>query len=269
MILYCKHVFNHCVALPGRHKVESTRCRMSKKRNMTEQSNRDFELTKRGQAGIRRGAPASSRRDEHNAARVDEFLSTALDLFAERNFASVTIKDIAQTLGVNTALIYYYFDSKTDLFRATIDHAVARAFENVRALDNKSADPPTIIAAWLANHVNKYDEIHRFVKIALDFRGAHDGNPEVAKTIEGFYVEERKLLSRIIRAGIKQGLFKPVDPNRMGQFISTYLDGCMVRSVILSDFDLEGAVRDLHRRVHEMLGYSGITRIKRLPRKAR
>jgi hypothetical protein len=48
----------------------------------------------------------------------------------------------------------------------------------------------------------------------------------------------------------------------MAQFISTYLDGCMVRSVILTDFDLEGAVRDLQRRVLEMLGYSGKVRIK-------
>jgi len=48
----------------------------------------------------------------------------------------------------------------------------------------------------------------------------------------------------------------------MAQFISTYLDGCMVRSVILTDFDLEGAVRDLQRRVLEMLGYSGKTRLK-------
>ncbi len=204
----------------------------------------------------------NSRREEHSNARVDEFLATALNLFAERNFASVTIKDIAEHLGVNTALIYYYFDSKTDLFQATIAHAVAGAFENVRALDNKSADPATIIAAWLANHVNKYAEIHRFVKIALDFRGAHEGNPAISNTIESFYVEERKLLSKVIREGIKQGLFKPVDPSRMAQFISTYLDGCMVRSVILTDFDLEGAVRDLHRRVLEMLGYSGKARIK-------
>ena len=117
----------------------------------------------------------------------------------------MTIKDIAKALGVNTALIYYYFDSKTDLFRATIEYAVAGAFENVRALDDRSADPPTIIAAWLANHVNKYAEIHRFVKIALDFRGAHEGDPDIANTIESFYVEERKLLSRIIREGIKRG----------------------------------------------------------------
>jgi len=149
-----------------------------------------------------------------------------------------------------------------------LEHAVARAFENVRALDDKSADPPTIIAAWLANHVNKYAEIHRFVKIALDFRGAHEGDPDIASAIEGFYVEERKLLSKIIREGIKQGLFKPVDPNRMAQFISTHLDGCMVRSVILSDFDLDGAVRDLHKRVLEMLGYSPKKRSKRAGRRA-
>jgi AcrR family transcriptional regulator len=230
---------------------------------MAQQPTRDFDRTTRGAQNFRKARAAISRREEHSAARVDKFLATSLDLFAERNFASVTIKDIAKALGVNTALIYYYFDSKTDLFRATIEHAVGRAFENVRALDDKSADPPSIIAAWLANHVNKYAEIHRFVKIALDFRGAHEGDSDIATTIESFYVEERKLLSRIIREGIKQGLFKPVNPSRMAQFISTHLDGCMVRSVILPDFDLQGAVNDLHRRVLDMLGYSAKKRIKR------
>jgi hypothetical protein len=57
-------------------------------------------------------------------------------------------------------------------------------------------------------------------------------------------------------------MFKPVDPNRTAQFISTYLDGCMVRSVILPEFDLKGAVRDLHRRVLEMLDDAGRTRGK-------
>ena len=236
------------------------RSRGHKKSRMSQPANQ-LGSHKRAVRG-RQATPVAARRYGPGAARVDEFLGTALNLFAERNFASVTIKDIAQALGVNTALIYYYFDSKTDLFRATIEFAVARAFENVRALDNKNADPATIIAAWLANHVNKYAEIHRFVKIALDFRGAHEGNHEISNTIESFYVEERKLMSKVIREGIKQGLFKPLDPTRMAQFISTYLDGCMVRSVILTDFDLEGAVRDLHRRVLEMLGYSGKKTVK-------
>lgn len=234
---------------------------------MVEQSGSELARSRRGEPKGRKSAV--SRREEQNAARVEEFLAVALNLFAERNFASVTIKDIAERLGVNTALIYYYFDSKTDLFRATIEHAVAGAFENVRALDNDSANPATIIAAWLSNHVNKYGEIHRFVKIALDFRSAHEADPEISKTIESFYLEERKLLSKVFRNGIKQGLFKPVDPNRTAQFISTYLDGCMVRSVILADFDLEGAVRDLHRRILDMLGCSGKRMITRKSRRKR
>jgi len=230
----------------------------SEKGGMTHQLNRDMERKKRGDGTVRKAAPVRPGQEERSAR--DKFLAASLDLFAERNFASVTIKDIAKALNVNTALIYYYFDSKTDLFRATIEYAVAGAFENVRTLDDTSADPPAIIAAWLANHVNKYAEIHRFVKIALDFRGAHEGDPDIANTIESFYVEERKLLSRVIREGIRRGMFKPVDPNRMAQFISTYLDGCMVRSVILPDFDLKRAVRDLHQRVLEILGYTGKTR---------
>src|SRR5262245_32125907 len=93
----------------------------------------------------------------------------------------------------------------------------------LRSLDDRSAAPPAIIAAWLANHVNKFAEIHRIVKIALDFRGSHEGDPDIANTLESFYVEERKLLSRVIREGIRQGMFKSVDPNRMAQLISTYL----------------------------------------------
>ena len=187
--------------------------------------------------------------------REEEFLRAALELFAERNFASVTIKDIAEALDVNTALIYYYFKNKTDLFRATIAFAVENAFVNMRGLEERHADPVRLFEAWLNNHVAKYAEIHRFVKIALDFRGSHEGDPEIESTIADFYAKELELLSRSIRRGIEQGQFQPTDPARMAKFISTYLDRCMVRSVILPDFDLKAAVDDLRRHVLALLGH--------------
>lgn len=190
---------------------------------------------------------------ENTKAREEEFLRAALELFAERNFASVTIKDIAEALDVNTALIYYYFKSKTDLFRATIAFAVENAFVNMRGLEERHDNPVRLLEAWLNNHVAKYAEIHRFVKIALDFRGSHEGDPEIEATISDFYAKELELLSRSIRRGVEQGQFKPIDPIRMAKFISTYLDGCMVRSVILPDFDLKAAVDDLRRHILALL----------------
>ncbi|HVZ04088.1 TetR/AcrR family transcriptional regulator [Hyphomicrobium sp.] len=186
--------------------------------------------------------------------RHEEFLLTALELFAERNFATVTVKDIAQSLGVNPALVYYYFENKTALLRAAIEFIVAKSFENIEALEKENCDPAQMIASWLDNHVKNYSEIHRFVKIALDFKSAHEGDDAIEATIARFYAEERKMLSRIIRRGVEARLFNRIDSDRMAQFISTFLDGCMVRSVILSNFKLSVAVEDLRRTIFEQLG---------------
>ncbi len=197
-----------------------------------------------------RAAPAGQLADAPTEKhRIEEYLAVALDLFAERNFASVTIKDIAAALGVNSALLYYYFDDKTDLFRATIEFAVRIAFDNMAKFETDRADPERLVKAWLDNHVERYDEIHRFVKIALDFRSGHERNSAIEATIASFYARERRLLSGLIRQGIREGRFRPVNAGRMAQFISTHLDGCMVRAVVLPDFDLAAAVGDLGRHV--------------------
>jgi AcrR family transcriptional regulator len=196
------------------------------------------------------GSPAAPLPDKD---RVEEYLAVALDLFSERNFASVTIKDIAAALGVNSALLYYYFDDKADLFRATIDYAVRIAFATMSRFETDRADPEELVVAWLANHVERYAEIHSFVKIALDFRSSRMRDPAIEAAIASFYAKERRLLSGLIRRGVRQGRFRLVNAARTAQFISTHLDGCMVRAVILPDFDLAVAVRDLERRVLEML----------------
>ena len=219
---------------------------------MASQKHKDAGRRERLTTPARSRTIASAQNDKPKG-REEEFLRAALDLFAERNFASVTIKDIAQSLDVNTALIYYYFENKTDLFRAAIEFALKNAFANMRAVEEGSDDPASLISAWLDNHIERYAEIHRFVKIALDYKGSSERDPAVDSTIASFYAKERELLSRFIRLGIEQGRFKRVDPNRMAQFISTHLDGCMVRMVILPEFPLKAAVGDLHRFVLNML----------------
>lgn len=178
----------------------------------------------------------------------------ALDLFAKRNFASVTIKDIARETGVNTALIYYYFESKEDLFRAAIEYAVDQAFNNFRLLRERHENPADIINDWLNNHVQLFEPIHKMVKISLDYAGAQKRVPSIDRSIHQFYDEEARMLSNCIRQGVSEGIFQPVDPERLALFISTYLDGLMVRSVILPELDLEKAVDHLRMQIWETLG---------------
>ncbi len=187
--------------------------------------------------------------------RGEALLIAAFDLFAERNFASVTIKDIGAAINVNTALIYYYFGNKEDLFRASIEMAVDRAFQHFRLLRERRSSPPEIIAGWLENHIVLHDLIRKLVKIGLDYAGSGRRVASIDRSIRRFYDDEATAVSSAIRDGIKLGLFAKVDADRLVTFISTHLDGVMVRSAIFPDFDVRKAVANLQSMVWAQLEY--------------
>ena len=188
--------------------------------------------------------------------RADELMSAALDLFAERDFASVTIKDIAHAIGVNTALIYYYFESKEDLFRATVENAVVRALDNYKTLREKHDDPVDLINDWFYNNLQLSDPIRKLVKTMLDYSSSRINFPSVDRLIKQFYDEECSILSDSIRRGIAVGTFKPADADRLALFVSTHLDGIMVAAMIRPAFDLSAAIADLRDLLWQHLGVS-------------
>ncbi|MQY17173.1 TetR/AcrR family transcriptional regulator [Nocardia macrotermitis] len=63
-------------------------------------------------------APAGRRRD--SAATRAALLTAAQELFGERGFERATVRDIAARAGVNQALLFRYFGTKDELFRASI-----------------------------------------------------------------------------------------------------------------------------------------------------
>lgn len=188
--------------------------------------------------------------------QAERLMAVALELFSQRDFAAVTIKDIAGAARLNTAMIYYYFRSKEDLFRATLEHAVERALDNYRRLRERHDDPVDLIDDWIDTHAVLYKPIRQLVKIMLDYSGSGSQLAAVDRAIRAFYDEECSLLSSSIRRGIALGAFRTVDPARTAELISTHLDGVMVRSIIHRDFDIDRAFADLRQLVWRYLGYS-------------
>jgi AcrR family transcriptional regulator len=192
-------------------------------------------------------------KSERRDTRQKEFLSAALRLFAERSFSSVTIKDIAESLGLNSGLIYYYFDSKTDLLRASISHVIDNSFASFRELERNNLHPWKVIDAWLESNIEQSSDMYRFVKIAVDFKGSNERDSAIEASIARFYDLERKMLCRAIRRGIETGVFRQVQPTQMSDFISTHLDGCVVRWVVIDGFNVEVEIRKLRNIVFAML----------------
>lgn len=70
-----------------------------------------------------------TKRQEQAFARREQLIRTALRLFSEKGYRGASVRDIARSAGVNEALLYHYFKSKADLFRAVLNqYAPLRVF---------------------------------------------------------------------------------------------------------------------------------------------
>jgi len=195
-----------------------------------------------------------SPRGANGIDRSREIMSAALQLFAERGFADVTIKDIAGRLRINTALIYYYFRNKEDLFRACLEAAVYDAMASYDAIRGGEDHPVERINSWFNSNIELAPSIASMVKVMVDYAGSSLRLPSVDRLIRRFYEEERRLLARAIAEGVSSGEFQAVDGDRLAQFVSTHLDGIMVASIIRSDLDIADAVSTLRGILFESLG---------------
>ena len=194
--------------------------------------------------------------------RASELMNAALHHFARQDFNTVTIKDIANSIPVNSALIYYYFENKEALFRASLNHAADLAIARYEEMCKSLTSPAEFIEAWFDNHVESGDLIRYMVKVMLDFAATHPQRDMIESGIQRFYGTERDILVKYLHEGMSQGMFSDVDVNGAAQVASTMLDGVIVRSQIQPEFDIGAAIAELKKVFWRYVGFNTYHRSK-------
>lgn len=88
----------------------------------------------------RAAAPSSRSEVEHNGARTS-ILSAARSEFAAKGLTGARVNVIAARAGVNKQLIYYYFGSKDDLYRAALEAVYTEIRTQERSLNLDDMKP--------------------------------------------------------------------------------------------------------------------------------
>jgi len=98
---------------------------------------------------------------EQRAETLEQILDAAEYLFAQSGLHGVTLRDVAQRVGVHTTLLHYYFEDKRSLFEAVFARrAGVTSGRRMAALDRYEAaagDSPTVEGA-----------LHAFLDTDLD-----------------------------------------------------------------------------------------------------
>ena len=109
--------------------------------------------------------------------RRQQLLEAALSVFAEQGFEAATTKEITERTGVNQGLIYFYFESKADVFFATFEHHARLVLAQLDTIfeQGHDEDPATELVRLLQQIMLVLDTPHaiNLLRIMHQVAGSH------------------------------------------------------------------------------------------------
>jgi len=152
-------------------------------------------------------APASSR---------DRILDVAEELFAQRGYTGVGLREVADAAGLGKSSLFHHFRGKAELYSEVLARGLARVDERVQPaimLDGSAADRlMKLIDAFIDALVADQPAARLFLRALFE----DDSLPPGIESIPEFQAGERTLESLVdatrglIRDGVKSGEFRRV-----------------------------------------------------------
>lgn len=142
-----------------------------------------------------------------NPVARDQILDSAESLFARQGFGPTTIKEIGADAGLNPALLYYYFGSKEELYKAVLQRLVmGLAVRGTEVIETTAAPADAIRALvgaqveFLLGHPNMPK---LFVREMIDHE-AKQAEEVVLRLAAGLFHR----LCGVIERGQRDGIFR-------------------------------------------------------------
>ena len=141
----------------------------------------------------------------------EKIILSATELFSSHGFEGTSVRQIAKDADVNVAMISYYFGSKEKLFESVVEYRAAflkGVFEDL--VNNKSLSPIEkidVIVDYTIERKFSNSKFHHLLHRELSL--AH--RPQMRAAIIDILLKNIASVKTIIKNGIDEGVFKPVD----------------------------------------------------------
>ena len=162
--------------------------------------------------------------------RREEILAAAEAEVTRRGFARTRVADVAEALGVSTALIFYHFGTKEKLFAEALEHAVERDLARLDDAAAKAGDPVDGVRRMLRlwspqGNANGWT-------VWVDAWAESLREPEMRAMSRRLDVRWKEALADQIVRGNEAGLFRCADPEAAAWRLSALLDGLAVQVMV-------------------------------------
>jgi AcrR family transcriptional regulator len=143
-----------------------------------------------------------------------QIIEAAEELFADRGFDGTSVRDIAESAGVNLAMISYYFGSKEKLMEAMFTYRGEHyklTLQNI--IKNDSLNSMQKVEKLIDEYIDRIFKKKCFHKVMVREQMTNK-NGAVSKLIYQLKEGNQALVKQLIQQGQKKGDFKKnVDPS--------------------------------------------------------
>lgn len=136
-----------------------------------------------------------------------KLIEAAAPLFAQKGFAAVSIRELAEEAGVNSALISYHFNGKEGLYEAVLETHFSRIVEEIQTVEKMKLTPEERIA-YYAKAVNR---LHRQNPFLIRLLHSELTNPTncFESVVKKYISQVYAFIHKSLEDGMASGQFYP------------------------------------------------------------
>jgi TetR/AcrR family transcriptional regulator len=194
------------------------------------------------------------------AVSREAILKAALAEFGEHGLSGARMDAIAETAGVNKALLYYYFRDKDALYGAVLDDFFQRMHVRIMQVFDSTASPGERLLQYVRAH---FDSIAASPYYARLFQremmsAGRLGSPHLSRIVERYIQPISQRVMDVLREGSKSREFRPVDvvqfaPSMVATIVYYFVIAPVVRKLRNTDPFSAKAIQDRRAAVLDLV----------------
>jgi AcrR family transcriptional regulator len=162
---------------------------------------------------------------QHEDARL-KIIEIASNIFTHFGFKKTTMEEIALASRKGKSSIYYYFNSKEEIFKAVVEKEAEELKEELYKKISGVEDPAERLKIYITVRMRKLNKLTNFYSaLKSDYLSHLEFIEEIRKSYD---LDEVRVVAGIIQEGIEKEMFTVDDPHLSAIAIVTAMKGLEV-----------------------------------------
>jgi AcrR family transcriptional regulator len=155
-----------------------------------------------------------SRKEREYLRHRAEILQTAMNLFSEKGFHNVSMREIAEKSEFAVGTLYKFFSNKEDLYKSLIMEK-AEEFHSalMKAIEKKGTEIEKI-RGFIETLINLFMNNLNYVRLYLSVKWGTSFNLRINldSDLKNLHEEVLQKLAKVFKKGTEKKIFKKIDP---------------------------------------------------------